>query len=106
MNRTLLNGRAEEFQRWARRYALPIFMIALTVGMTLILSFDLPGSRQVSATISRPAPNDIVSPRSLTYASDLLTQPESDARTYTKRLVSTSAAAAPTSSRADCQALV
>lgn len=74
MNRTSLNGRAEEFQLWVRRYALPIFVIALTVGMTLILSFDLPGSRQVSATIGQPAPNDIFSSRSLTYASDLLTQ--------------------------------
>jgi len=74
MNRTLLNGRTEEFRLWVRRYALPIFMIALAVGMTLILSFDLPGSRQVSATIGQPAPNDIFSPRSLTYASDLLTQ--------------------------------
>lgn len=74
MNRTFLNGRAEKFQLWVRRYALPIFVIALAVGMTLILSFELPGSRQVSATVGQPAPNDIFSPRSLAYASDLLTQ--------------------------------
>lgn len=85
MNRTFLNGRAEGFQLWVRRYALLIFVIALTVGMTLILSFDLPGSRQVSATIGQPAPNDIFSPRSLTYASDLLTQ---QAREQASRSVS------------------
>mgnify|MGYP001175631672 FL=1 len=75
---TLLNERAEALRLWSRRYALPIFVIALTVGMTLILSFDLPGSRQISATVGQPAPNDIFSPRSLTYTSDLLTQQARD----------------------------
>lgn len=74
MNRTLLNGWAGRFQLWVRRHALPIFIIALTIGMTLILSFDLPGSNQVSAVVGQPAPNDIFSPRSLTYTSDLLTK--------------------------------
>ncbi len=75
---TLLNERAEALRLWSRRYALPIFVIALTVGMTLILSFDLPGSRQISATVGQPAPNDIFSPRSLPYTSDLLPQQARD----------------------------
>lgn len=78
MSHTTLNERTEDFQLWVRRYALPIFVIVLAVGMTLILSFELPGSRQVSATIGQPAPNDIFSPRSLTYTSDLLTQQARD----------------------------
>jgi putative nucleotidyltransferase with HDIG domain len=73
MNRYLINGWAERFQLWVRRHALAIFIVSLTIGMTLILSFDLPGSSQVSATVGQPAPNDIFSPRSLTYTSDLLT---------------------------------
>src|SRR5690606_6388141 len=74
MNRILLNGWAERFQLWVRRHALPLFMIALTVGMTLILSFDLPGTNRISAMVGQPAPNDIFAPRALTYSSDLLTQ--------------------------------
>jgi putative nucleotidyltransferase with HDIG domain len=73
MNRYSINGWAERFQLWVRRHALAIFVVSLTIGMTLILSFDLPGSSQVSATVGQPAPNDIFSPRSLTYTSDLLT---------------------------------
>ena len=73
MNRYLINGWAERFQLWVRRHALAIFIVSLTIGMTLILSFDLPGSSQISATVGQPAPNDIFSPRSLTYTSDLLT---------------------------------
>ncbi|HRO90163.1 MAG TPA: hypothetical protein PLC06_06670, partial [Promineifilum sp.] len=63
----------ETAQLWARRHALPIFFIALTIGLTLILSFDLPGSNQVIAIVGQPAQNDIFSPRSMTYTSDLLT---------------------------------
>ncbi len=78
MNRTTLNGRTEQFQMWVRRNALSIFMIALTVGMTAILSIDLPGSNQVNATVGQPAPNDIFSPRSLTYTSEILTKQARD----------------------------
>jgi putative nucleotidyltransferase with HDIG domain len=74
MNRSLLNGWAERFQLWVRRHALPIFFIALTIGMTFILAFDLPGASQVNVTVGQPAPNDIFSPRTLTYTSELLTK--------------------------------
>ncbi len=78
MNRTILSEWAERLRLWARRYALPIFVISLTVGMTLILSFDLPGSSQINLAVGQPAPNDIFSPRSITFASDLLTQQARD----------------------------
>ncbi len=74
MNRNQINGWAERFQLWVRRYALPIFFVSLTVGMTLILSFDLPGSNQVNAAIGQPALYDIFSPRTLNYTSQLLTR--------------------------------
>lgn len=74
MNRNQVNGWAERFQLWVRRYALPIFFVCLTVGMTLILSFDLPGSNQINATVGQPALYDIFSPRTLTYTSQLLTR--------------------------------
>lgn len=78
MNRNILNGWAERARLWARRHALPIFIISLTVGMTAILSFDLPGSSQIDLTVGQPAPNDIFSPRSITYNSDLLTRQARD----------------------------
>lgn len=49
-------------------------MVTLTVSMTLILSLDLPGSNQVNLAVGQPAPNDIFSPRSITYTSDILTE--------------------------------
>ena len=64
---------AESAQLWVRRHALSIFFISLTIGLTLILSFDLPGSNQVIAVVGQPAQNDIFSPRLMTYTSDLLT---------------------------------
>lgn len=73
LNRSLIDGWAGRFQLWVRRHALPIFMVTLTVSMTLILSVDLPGSNQVNLAVGQPAPNDIFSPRSITYTSDLLT---------------------------------
>lgn len=78
MSDTSLDERSHTFRSWARRYVLWLFAIVLTIGMTLILSFELPGSRQLAAVVGQPAPNDIFSPRSLTYASDLLTQQTRD----------------------------
>jgi len=76
---------AENAQLWVRRHVLSIFFIALTIGLTLILSFDLPGSNQVIAVVGQPAQNDIFSPRLLTYTSDLLT---SQTREQASRTVS------------------
>jgi putative nucleotidyltransferase with HDIG domain len=73
MNLSLPDMPVERWRPSIRRYALPIFIVVLIVGMTLILSFDLPGSDQVEVTVGQPAPNDIFAPRALTYTSDLLT---------------------------------
>lgn len=73
MNISLPEMPVESWRPWIRRYALPIFIIVLIVGMTMILSFDLPGSDQIEVSVGQPAPNDIFAPRSLTFTSDLLT---------------------------------
>lgn len=63
----------ERWRPWIRRYALPIFIVVLITGMTLILSIELPGSAQIEVAVDQPAPNDIFAPRALTYVSNLLT---------------------------------
>lgn len=73
MNRNLWNGQVDQFRLSVRRHSLILFFSVVALGMTLILSYDLPGTRQVDVTIDRPAPNDLFSPRSLTFTSDLLT---------------------------------
>ena len=73
MNRNLWNGQVDQFRLRVRRHSLILFFSVVALGMTLILSYDLPGTRQVDVTIDRPAPNDLFSPRSLTFTSDLLT---------------------------------
>lgn len=50
-----------------------LFVILLTLGMTLILSFNLVAPASVNVTLGQPAANEILAPRSLTYSSDILT---------------------------------
>ena len=73
MNRNLLNGQVEQFRLWVRRHGLSLFLVTVTLGMTLILSYNLPGDSLDGVAVDQPAPNDIFSPRSLTYTSNLLT---------------------------------
>ena len=73
MNRNLWNGQVDQFRLWVRRHSLALFFISVALGMTLILSYDLPGTSQVDVAVDRPAPNNLFSPRSLTFTSDLLT---------------------------------
>lgn len=74
MNRISLNERATQLQLWTRRHALAMFTACLFIGMTLILAFDLPGSGQLTVAVGQPASNDVFSPRTLTYTSELLTR--------------------------------
>ncbi len=53
---------------------LGVFAVVLTLGMTLILSFNLVWSSQVNVVVGEPAPDDVFAPQSLTYTSDLLTE--------------------------------
>jgi len=85
MNRNLWNGQVDQFRLWVRRHSLILFFLVVALGMTLILSYDLPGTRQVDVTVDRPAPNDLFSPRSLTFTSNLLT---TQARDQAARAVS------------------
>ncbi|MCP4425607.1 MAG: HDIG domain-containing protein [Chloroflexi bacterium] len=63
--------------RWLRNLArgsfLWLFVVMLTLGMTLILSFNLVTPASVDLTVGQPAANEILAPRSLAYTSDLLT---------------------------------
>jgi putative nucleotidyltransferase with HDIG domain len=85
MNRNLWNGQVDQFRLWVRRHSLALFFAIVALGMTLILSYDLPGTRQVDVAVDRPAPNDLFSSRSLTFTSDLLT---AQARDQAARAVS------------------
>jgi hypothetical protein len=58
----------------ARRSLLWIFVIGLTLVVTLILALDFVTRPQVQATLGEPSPEDIVAPESITYASEVLTQ--------------------------------
>ncbi|HEX6385319.1 MAG TPA: HDIG domain-containing protein [Anaerolineae bacterium] len=53
-----------------------LFTLALALGLTLILSFNLVLPSDVTATPGQPAPDDIFAPRSVTYTSDVLTREE------------------------------
>ncbi len=53
---------------------LGVFAVVLTLGMTLILSFNLAWTSQVTVMVGEPAPADVFAPKSLTYSSDLLTE--------------------------------
>lgn len=53
---------------------LGVFAIVLTLGMTIILSFNLAWTSQVTVMVGEPAPADVFAPKSLTYTSELLTE--------------------------------
>jgi cyclic-di-AMP phosphodiesterase PgpH len=63
----------QQLQETVGELRLGVFAVALTVGMTLILSFNLAWASQVTAMVGEPAPADVFAPRSLTYTSALLT---------------------------------
>lgn len=63
-----------QLDRLIQGSVLWIFVALLTLGMTLALSFKMVAPSDVSVTVGQPAPNDILSPQTLTYASDLLTE--------------------------------
>ncbi len=65
------------FWQWLQQLAQGslqwLFAIILTLGITLILSFNLVAPSDVDVTIGQAAADDILAPRSLTYTSNLLT---------------------------------
>ncbi|MCB8926375.1 MAG: HDIG domain-containing protein [Ardenticatenaceae bacterium] len=49
-----------------------IFAVVVTLGLTIIFSFNLVTASDVQVTVGQPASEDIFSPRSVTYESDVL----------------------------------
>lgn len=78
MSGTEITTYRDTLGQWLRRFTqgwlLWIWAVVLTLGLTLILSFNLVTRRQVSVTVEEPAGQDIVAPRSISYFSDVLTE--------------------------------
>lgn len=51
-----------------------IFALAVTLGLTLILSFNLVSAQTVSVTVGLPASQEVIAPQSKTFVSDVLTE--------------------------------
>lgn len=64
----------QQLQETVGEFRIGVFAIILTLGMTLILSFNLGWTSQVNVLVGEPAPADVFAPRSLTYTSALLTE--------------------------------
>ncbi len=61
-------------QRMARRSVLWIFAAILTVAITMILSFNLVRGPQISVTLGERSPEEVISPQSINYISEVLTE--------------------------------
>lgn len=62
------------WQNIAQQSQLYLFVIVVTLGIAIILSFNLVRGPQVSVTLGEPAPQDVAAPQSITYISDVLTE--------------------------------
>ena len=68
----------DDLRDFVRRWAVWLFAIGVTLGMTVILSLNLGTSSDIAVVVGEPAPNDVLSPRALSYTSQLLTQQARD----------------------------
>ena len=68
------NGSERRMQSMARRSVLWIFAAILTLAITVILSFNLVSGPQISVALGEPSPEEVISPQSINYISDVLTQ--------------------------------
>ena len=64
----------QQLRRTVGELRLGVFAVMLTLGMTLILSFNLAWTSQVKVVVGEPAPDDVFAPQSISYTSDLLTE--------------------------------
>lgn len=66
------------FSQWWQKLAwqtmLWFFAVVMTLGLTLILSFNIVRASSVSVSVGTPAPSDIDAPYSLTFTSEARTQ--------------------------------
>lgn len=69
-------GVRQHWNRFVQGSLLWLFAMALTLGLGLILAFNLVIMNEVAVTLGQPAPADIFAPRSITYVSEVLTQEE------------------------------
>lgn len=70
-----MTAHKDEQPRWRQVLQgslLWVFTATMTLGLTLIFSFNLVTANDVDVTVGQPASEDIFSPRSVTYASDVL----------------------------------
>lgn len=68
----------QRMRKVLQRSLLWIFVVTLTLVITLILAFDFVRGSQVSVTKGEPAPEDVVAPQSISYVSDILTKQAQD----------------------------
>lgn len=65
-------------QTWQRlstgRWPLWFFAVGLTLALTLVLSFNLVSSAQVSVSVGEPAAQDVIAPQTISFYSDILTE--------------------------------
>ena len=70
------SGARQRWEQIIQGSLLWLFAVALALGLTLILAFNLVITNEVAVTLDQPAPADIFAPRSVTYVSDVLTREE------------------------------
>ena len=63
----------QQLRETVRGFRLVVFAVVLTLGLTLILSFNLVWMSQVEVVVGEPAPDDVFAPTSYSYASTVLT---------------------------------
>lgn len=64
----------QQLRETVRGFRLLVFASILTLGMTLILSFNLVWTSQVNVVVGEPAPDDVFAPISYSYTSTVLTE--------------------------------
>ncbi|MFN2135351.1 MAG: HD family phosphohydrolase [Candidatus Promineifilaceae bacterium] len=64
----------QQLRQTARELRLLLFAAVLTLGMTLILAFNVDWSSQVNVAVGEPAAGDVFAPRSFSYTSTVLTE--------------------------------
>jgi len=68
----------KRLERITQGSLLWLWAIGLTLGLTLVFSFNVASRAQVSVAVGEPAAQDVAAPRSISFASDVLTQQARD----------------------------
>ncbi len=91
MNSTepVVDIRQEQVQRWLQTAVYAVLLGAFVVGGASIIAYDvlIPSNAKVALEEGDVAPQDILAPRSLQYASDVLTEAKRDAEVAAVRPV-------------------